>query len=315
MTSERLHLWSWEKTFRQWAGPGFEKIFVALHPFAQVPGLKLNRDGYLDLRKVPRTHPAFDMAQAGQTGPDGIASNHDSVMKKFARPRSWAWVVQAAGLNNVAHVQRAIDSYYNRAKDEFMDRQAAQKLARLVAAHELMLPVEDYLSPLIEPAVGRLYRQLGITTVEIGNQMDDAAALVSVEDFLNPELALIEMDVPARAAYSHDEAMQLLTISDWNAHYTLVCLGADAARKIDPSKELEGFWADAGTSADWPYAEILARRKPVAGAPKPGHGKPGQGKQRQHKPSGQGRGEGDGQRRQSSRPGQRGKTGRPRRDR
>ena len=264
MSIERLHLWSWEKTFRQWAGPGFAKIFVALHPFCQVPGLKLNQQGYLDLKRVPQTHPAHAMAREGQTGPDGIASNHDSVMKQFGKPRSWGWVVQAAGLKDIAHVERAIDSYYGRAKDEFMDRQAAQKLARLVSAHDLMLPVEDYLSPMIEPAIGRLYRQLGIGTVEIGNQMDDAAAHVEVEDFVNSGLALIEMDVPARAAYSHDEAMTLLTVSDWNAHYTLVCLSPDAAAKIDPSKELEGFWADERTSADWPYAEILARRKAQA---------------------------------------------------
>ena len=70
-----------------------------------------------------------------------------------------------------------------------------------------------------------------------------------------------QMDVPARAAYSHDDAMQLLTISDFNAHHTLVCLSADAAAKVDPSKELEGFWASERTSADWPYAEILAKRK------------------------------------------------------
>ncbi len=261
MTIERLHLWSWEKTFRQWAGPGFERIFVALHPFCQVPGLKLNAQGYLDLKRVPHTHPAHAMARHGQTGPDGIASNHDSVMKQFGKPRSWGWVVQAAALGDIAHLGRAIDSCLARPKDEFMDRQAAHKLSRLMSTHDLMLPVEDYLSPLIEPAIGRLYRQLGVETVEIGNQMDDAAAHVGVEDFLNPELALIEMDVPARAAYSHDDGMKLLTVSDWNAHYTLVCLSPDAAARLDPSKELEGFWAGEATSADWPYAEILARRK------------------------------------------------------
>jgi hypothetical protein len=264
MSTERLHLWSWEKSFLEWAGPRFGKIFVALHPFAQVPGLKLNSDGYLDLKRVPQTHPASAMARAGVTGPDGIASNHDSVMKAFGKPRTWGWVVQAAGLKDTAHLARAIDSVLNRAKDEFMDKQAAQKLARLLAAHDLMLPVEDYLSPLIEPAIGRLYRQLGVEAVEIGNQMDDAAAHVEVDDFLNSEMALIEMDVPARAAYSHDDAMQMLTISDWNAHYTLVCLSPAAAAKLDPSKELEGFWANEATSADWPYAEILARRKAQA---------------------------------------------------
>lgn len=273
MTIERLHLWSWEKTFRQWAGPGFERIYVALHPFCQVPGLKLNQQGFLDLKRVPQTHPAHAVARLGQTGPDGIASNHDSVMKQFGKPRTWAWVVQAAGLGNIAHVERAIDSYYGRAKDEFMDRQGAHKLSRLVSAHDLMLPVEDYLSPMIEPAIGRLYRQLGVETVEIGNQMDDAAAHVEVEGFLNPELALIEMDVPARAAYSHDEAMTLLTVSDWNAHYTLICLSPPAAAKLDPSRELEGFWAGEATSADWPYAEILARRKQQP-APQQDKGKP-----------------------------------------
>jgi hypothetical protein len=310
MSTERLHLWSWERSFQEWAGPRFERIFVALHPFAQAPGLKLNSGGYLDLKRVPQTHPAFAMARNGETGPDGIASNHDSVMKKFGKPRTWGWVVQAAGLRDTAHLARAIDSVLNRAKDEFMDKQAAHKLARLLAAHDMMLPVEDYLSPLIEPAIGRLYRQLGVETVEIGNQMDDAAAPVGIDDFLNAELALIEMDVPARAAYTHDDAMQLLTISDWNAHYTLVCLSRDAVAKLDPSKELEGFWATPKTSADWPYAEILARRKPPASTPQPGQGKPGQ-----HKSAGQRRGDCGGQRSHPDRSGQRSKTGRPRRER
>jgi len=269
MSTERLHLWSWERSFHEWAGPHFKRVFVALHPFTQVPGLKLNADGYLDLKRVPQTHPAAAMARSGVTGPDGIASNHDSVMKKFGKARTWGWAVQAAGLRDAAHLARAIDSVLNRAKDEFLDKQAAHKLARLLAAHDMMLPVEDYLSPMIEPAIGRLYRQLGIETVEIGNQMDDAAAHVGVEDFLNPGQALIEMDVPARAAYSHDDTMQLLTISDWNAHYTLVCLSAEAASKLDPSRELEGFWAGEATSADWPYAEILARRKAQTPNPNP----------------------------------------------
>lgn len=269
MSPERLHLWSWEKTFHEWAGARYEKIFVALHPFMQVPGLKLNRDGYLDLRHVPATHPAHAMSRAGQTGADGIASNHDSVVKKFGKARSWGWVVQAAGLGDISHLARAIDSVLNRSRDEFMDKQAAHKLAKLMKAHDLMLPTEDYLSPLIEPAVGRMYRALGAETLEIGNQMDDAAAHVAVDDLLNPDLALIEMDVPARAAYSHNDAMDMLTVSDWNAHYTLICLSAAAAAKVDPARELEGFWASPKTSVDWPYAAILAQRKLQAAS----HGK------------------------------------------
>jgi hypothetical protein len=261
MGTQRLHLWSWEKTYRDWAGPGFTRIYVALHPFMQVAGLKANADGYLDLRRVPKTHPAHDMASQGETGPDGVASNHDSVLKSFARPRTWAWVAQSAQLNDAAHVERAIDSLFNRAKDEFLDNRAAYRLGEVVKRHDLLLPTEDYLSPLLEPAVGRMYRQLGASEVEIGNEMDDAAAVVSVDDFENPAQALIEMDVPARAAYSHDDAMQMLTISDFNAHHTLICLSAGAAAKVDPSKELEGFWASEGTSADWPYAEILAKKK------------------------------------------------------
>ena len=261
MGTQRLHLWSWEQTYREWAGPRFSRVFVALHPFMQVAGLKANAAGYLDLRRVPTTHPAHDMASEGETGPDGVASNHDSVLKSFAKPRTWAWVAQSAGLNDAAHVQRAIDSLLNRAKDEFLDKRAGHRLGEVVRQHDLLLPTEDYLSPLLEPAIGQMYRKLGVRDVEIGNQMDDAAAIVSVDDFGNPAHALIEMDVPARAAYSHDDAMQLLTISDFNAHHTLVCLSADAAAKVDPSKELEGFWASERTSADWPYAEILAKRK------------------------------------------------------
>ncbi len=276
MSIERLYLWSWEKTFRQWAGPGFARVYIALHPFMQVPGLKANADGYLDLRRVPKTHPAFEMARAGETGPDGVASNHDSVLKKFARPRPWGWAVQAAGLQNVAHVERAIDSHLGRAKDEFRDAAAAKKLHALVQKHDLLLPTEDYLSPMIEATVGGMYRALGVEQVEIGNQMDDAAAVVSVDDFENPDLALIEMDVPARAAYTHDEAMQMLTISDWCAHYTIICLSERAAATVDPSRELEGFWADDKTSADWPYAEILARRKQQPAKPKPASQKSGQ---------------------------------------
>jgi hypothetical protein len=276
MSIERLYLWSWEKTFRQWAGPGFTRVYIALHPFMQVPGLKANADGYLDLRKVPKTHPAFEMAKAGSTGPDGVASNHDSVLKKFARPRPWGWAVQAAGLHDTAHVERAIDSYLGRAKDEFRDAGAAKKLHALVQKHDLLLPTEDYLSPMIEATVGRMYRALGVEHVEIGNQMDDAAAVVPVDDFLSPDQALIELDVPARAAYSHDETMQMLTISDWCAHYTIICLSERAAAIVDPSQQLEGFWADDNTSADWPYADILAKRKQQPARSKPARQKSGQ---------------------------------------
>jgi hypothetical protein len=276
MSIERLYLWSWEKTFRQWAGPGFTRVYIALHPFMQVPGLKANADGYLDLCKVPKTHPAFDMAKAGSTGPDGVASNHDSVLKRFARPRPWGWAVQAAGLHDTAHVERAIDSYLGRAKDEFRDAGAAKKLHALVQKHDLLLPTEDYLSPMIEATVGRMYRALGVEHVEIGNQMDDAAAVVPVDDFLSPDQALIELDVPARAAYSHDETMQMLTISDWCAHYTIICLSERAAAIVDPSQQLEGFWADDNTSADWPYADILAKRKQQPARSKPARQKSGQ---------------------------------------
>jgi hypothetical protein len=68
MSIERLYLWSWEKTFRQWAGPGFTRIYIALHPFMQVPGLKANADGYLDLRKVPKTHPALKWREQVKRG-------------------------------------------------------------------------------------------------------------------------------------------------------------------------------------------------------------------------------------------------------
>lgn len=264
MSAERLHLWSWEKPFHQWAGPGIERIFVALHPFMQVPGLKTNAHGYLNLKNVPSGHPAHEMAKAGKTGADGIASNHDTVLKSFGKARSWGWIAQAAGLEDAAHIVRAIDTLLDRAKPEFMDKPAANRLSAVVQKHDLLFPTEDYLSPMLEVEIGGFYKRLGIASVEIGNQMDDAAALVQPADFEARELSLIEADVPARAAYSHDEAMQLLTISDWCAHYSLICLSPEAVGKIDPSQKLEGFWADETTSADWPYADILKKQNKQA---------------------------------------------------
>jgi hypothetical protein len=61
---------------------------------------------------------------------------------------------------HVAHVERAIDSYLGRAKDEFRDAGAAKKLHALVQKHDLLLPTEDYLSPMIEATVGRMYQAL-----------------------------------------------------------------------------------------------------------------------------------------------------------
>lgn len=173
-----------------------------------------------------------------------------TILKLSGTGRSWASVANGLGFSDCGKVFQAIHSYYNRLVDDYTDDISAQKLIDYTSKNNLIFPDEDYLCALHEVAVGKLYEKLGTKDVFVGDQRDETGE-ISVADFLNPEHSIQDIPDKPLVSYSHDPDLNMLTVSDYNQQYTLICLSQEAAKVVDPSADLEGFWADADTDASW----------------------------------------------------------------
>jgi len=239
-----------EKPFHLHAGDGFARIYVALHPFAHLLGIEPRSATAFDFQDCRPDSPVYFRVRNRQTGPNAEVDDICTILKLFGTGQSWASVADGAGLASFAKVYQAINSQYNRLTDEYADSESAIRLMQHLKANRLIFPDEDHMSVFHEIAIGNMYKELGVNTVVVGDQHDKTGKL-PVERLLALDRSIEDVADMPLVGFSHDPDKKMLTVSDYNNQYSLICLSPDAAKIVDPSAELEGFWADAKTDVEW----------------------------------------------------------------
>ena len=239
-----------EKPFHVHAGDGFAKIYMALHPFAHLLGIEPQSTTAFDFRDCQPDSPVYFRVRNRQTGPNAEVEDICTILKLFGTGHSWGSVATGSGLSSFANVYRAINSQFNRLRDQYVDKNSANRLMRYVNDHRLIFPDEDRMSVFHEIAIGNLYKQLGVEMIVVGDQHDNTG-MIPVDSLLDPRRSVEDIADSPMASFSHDPDKKMLTVSDYNNQYSLICLSPDASGIVDPSTQIEGFWADVETDAEW----------------------------------------------------------------
>jgi hypothetical protein len=244
------HLWT-TKNFKQHAGERFERVFVALHPFVQLMDFQTLSESEFDYGDCPVDHPLFFRLHNRRTGPNGEVEDFNSILKLFGKNCSWKSVVENTSFSNFGEIENAINSICNRLAKESIDEVSKIELQKHMTRHRLIMPQEDQMPSMLEASIGKIYEAIGSGSVVIGDEVSGTTAELELSEFLSPNSSIHDKIGTPRVCYSYDTRKEVLTVSDYNNHYTLICLSSRASELIDPSVILEGFWATEATDIHW----------------------------------------------------------------
>lgn len=211
-----------------WEGH-YDHVFIALHPFTsdeagdRAAGRPVSE---LDVKTAPRI-PWIEVARAvGEPRFDAFAL---------------ATLLAGYGMTSAHRPEGMMP---------VPDDALIGEITQHVEAAQLVYPWDDTVSPAIEETVGEIYDALGVETLSAWNEFRDIEESLPVSALLAPreDWPLYPMTSPH--AY-RDPGCQMLVAASFDHVWSLIAVTDAARRKVDPGDLLEGFFADARTTASW----------------------------------------------------------------
>lgn len=220
----------------------YDHVFVALHPFCQLPDARLP-EGLRD-------SPGFDL---GDWLAKTLESDMDDVAKQTGRPLAWAEVHRRAAPD---HDRREFDLaawlLAVLGPNDRTDRALQQRIRSFCCRNGVMLPAEGGLSPVLEPAIAEFLGQFGATSVLASDEHRSTVTDLSVSALARPEPAARIPSGTGRAApwALHLEEPGVLLSWSFEDTHALVAMTDRAFRYCPPAPFFEGWYADGSTYRD-----------------------------------------------------------------
>lgn len=208
-----------------WAGI-YDHVFIALHPFFRVPGLK-------GLGSKP--FPSDDLIKSsGQPVP--WSEVHRAVAPEGPRDTFYraAWLLSVLGYAERANIdlQTRIENY--------------------CARESLFLPQEYGLAPILEPTVGNFLARLGSSSVVAWDEFRENSIELELSTFdrSQPHYRLPRSITSSRIWGLHNREKGLLLTWEFDSTDALIALTTDALSLAKPEEFFEGWYADEKTYCD-----------------------------------------------------------------
>lgn len=249
-TDEHLHYPMAAVPYLEWYRSHFSDVFVAFHPFFELPGITPADCDWgtviIDNRGVPASAKmSLDMAddyatqeRAGLIATDDIRS----LIPTRARPLSWAHICRETGLDGPRQLNQALLTHIRSLRPEYESRARAAAVTNLCDKRSIFLPTEGAFQVLHRSWLSLLFRQAGATRVFAGDDNTEEVRPWPVEDVGKP------WQWWPKRLWSPEQT--ILAVVDWDSFFTLICLSDSVARTIE-MPPFEGFWSDATTGHDW----------------------------------------------------------------
>ena len=199
----------------------FKAVFVLLHPFIKTVSI-----GSKQFK--PATYPDRST----------IAAN--------CVPVSWAEVASKAGLPSTAAIDIGLRTMILGLKEEFSNREYADKVESLAESHQILPPSEGCFSDLLHDRILQAIQGLGYEWVWVGDEFGTERKLYWIED-------LKGRDAKATAAccnvFTPDKG--LLWTTHWDSHFSFLCSSKRNLAAIQEANEFEGFFCTPSTEVYW----------------------------------------------------------------
>jgi hypothetical protein len=249
---------SYDKPFLESWNGRFESVFVALHPFFQLPGTDPYAEGYAVSSHTSGISARNEFSASEDAGFKNLPGKLGEVMgdARFiaslshpkgtdwlaeSRALSWTAVAEETGLQTRERVGTALLAMIGAIRGKF-----PEEVSRLVGFCErtkTFPPSEGSFQPLHFASFLDLFKRAGSQVVMFQEEFDDRPVL---------DLAFSEFEPnqPYRGSlYSTDKSA--LIVVDWDSYFTLV---AGPRALLEPWVEdhaLDGFFADKTTTHHW----------------------------------------------------------------
>ena len=250
---------SYDRPFLESWGGRFESVFVALHPFYQLPGTDPYAEGYAVSLHATGVSAQNEFSAAEETAFRGLPGKLGEVMgdARFIAslshpegtdwladsPRALTWtdVAEGTGLGTQERVGTALLAMIGAIRGKFPD-----EVSRLVGFCErtrTFPPTEGSFQPMHYACFLDLFRRSSSPVVMFQEEFEGQPVL---------DLAYSEFDPiwPHRGSlFSADKSV--LIVVDWDSYFTLVAGPRSLLGSWAEDYALDGFFADETTTHHW----------------------------------------------------------------
>ena len=249
----------YDAPFLTWYDGIFEAVFIALHPFVKIDGIDPAAAPrpvlVVDRSTVPDERLTMDVVNKvsedyREQFPIDLPELQN-LEKKLGKLVSWEDVRVGCGFDSIAQIDIALLTIIMAVREEFGNVDDAQHLQAFCAAHQIFLPTEDTVPPVLEPKMCSFLERLGCENVLIANEFN--------QNVVSRKRA--ELDIEASWAHSDSIGFRFnklysadhsfLVIVPWDNFYTVICGSRRELETARVEELFDGFWCDASTRPDW----------------------------------------------------------------
>jgi Protein of unknown function (DUF2711) len=199
----------------------FEAVYVQLHPF--IKAVSISTEQF-----CPTTYPGR------------------STIVNSCVPVSWAEVVSKAGLPSLAAVDVGLRTMIGGLKQQFSNREYADRLESLVDSDQILPAPEGCFSDLLHDRTLAAIQSLGYEWVWIGDEFGTERKLHWIED-------LKGQDTKAFAGHCNvfTPDKKLLWTTHWDSDFSFLCSSKRNLDTIQEKYQFEGFFCTPQTEVYW----------------------------------------------------------------
>ncbi len=239
----------------------FDVAYIALHPFARVPGLDplrcrhgsivVERSEIPDDANLTAYLDQADAERARERLVDEVET--DRRLKADGRIIAWREVMAACDLDDARHVHRALRTTIGGLRADLADEGSADRLIAFCNGGQIFRPTDSEFQPVMERDLVDLFARAGCDRVVLGDEFGDHD-IPKPLDFLRGDAPWAgRPDWPpiwgVRRIYAEDRSM--LAIVPWDQFFTVIAMTADRAARAGTERLFEGFWCSVDTTAAW----------------------------------------------------------------
>lgn len=240
-----------EIPFLEWYQGRFSSVFVAFHPFFEMPGVDPadveDWETTIIVRNTADTRTLQDImdeAERERVGPVS-ADEIEALIPRRARPVAWPEICKETHHATPAALNRSLLTHIHGLKREFEDVAGARRLEDFCARRKIFFPTEGQLQFLHRSAIATLFNRLGTRTVVRGDDLFLEADEIPIEELATPAGWTREHGI--KRMWSPD--LSALVTVHWDSYFTLFCI-SDGASWAMPDG-LDGFWATHRDGHSW----------------------------------------------------------------
>jgi hypothetical protein len=210
------------KVLEYYAGT-FEAAYISLHPFIKT--VSIAKEEF-----KPSTYP-----------------DRSTILKNCA-PVSWADVAHHAGVPSLEAVDIGLRTLIRGLKEEFSNREYADKIEALFDAEGIVPPPEGCFSDLLHDSILQSIQGLGYEWVWVGDEFGTERKLYWIDDLKGVDAGPTRIGC-RRNVFTPDK--QLLWTTHWDSHFSFLCSSHRNLISVRDGSHLEGFFCSPSTEVYW----------------------------------------------------------------